>query len=129
METGDKAWVGKTIRKLRKGNGLTQARLAEAADLSDNFIGYVERGEKTPSLDSLERIAKALAVQLHDLICTKPQDAGAKGQDGNGNGNGNGNGKQLLIRKISNQLRCMDHRDLGVIHQLVKARKRWGKHR
>ena len=128
METvGDKAGVGKTIRKLRKWKGLTQARLAEAADLSDNFIGYVERGVKTPSLESLERIAKALAVRLHDLICTKPQDAVAKGQDGNGNGNGNG--KELLIRKISNQLRCMDHRDLGVIHQLVKARKRWGKHR
>ena len=60
--------VGETIRTYRSKAKLTQETLAERADLHPNYIGEVERGEKTISLDALVRIAKALNVRLRDLV-------------------------------------------------------------
>ena len=72
--------LGVKIRMLRKAAGLTQNQLAEAADMSVNFIGYVERGQRAPSIQTLERIAQALNVapkalfefsedEEHELLC------------------------------------------------------------
>lgn len=47
---------------------MTQERLGELADLNPKYIGEVERMEKTISVDSLARVAKALKVRLQDLI-------------------------------------------------------------
>ena len=44
--------VGKNIRKYRLMRKLRQEDLAEKADLSINYVGAIERGEKTPSLES-----------------------------------------------------------------------------
>lgn len=48
--------------------GFTQEKLAEKAGLSSNFVGRVERGEETVTLDSLRRTAKALGVRIRDLV-------------------------------------------------------------
>ena len=48
--------------------GLTQEQLAEAADVSTNFIGYVERGQRALSIKTLERIARALGVAPKDMF-------------------------------------------------------------
>jgi len=48
----------------RKEAGLSQEKLAERADLHPNYIGEVERGEKTISVDALLRIAKALRCSV-----------------------------------------------------------------
>ena len=47
---------------------MTQEKLGELADLNPKYIGEVERSEKTISVDSLVRIAKALNVRLRDLV-------------------------------------------------------------
>ena len=60
--------VGETIRAYRKQAGLTQEKLAEKADLHHNFIGEVERGNMEISLGSLLKIAKALRVQVRDIV-------------------------------------------------------------
>ena len=60
--------LGVKIRILRKAAGLTQEQLAEAADVSVNFIGYVERGQRAPSIRTLERIAQALKVAPKELF-------------------------------------------------------------
>jgi transcriptional regulator with XRE-family HTH domain len=60
--------VGETIRIYRKKAGLSQEELAELAELHPNYIGEVERGEYSISLDPLVRIAKALHVHVRDLI-------------------------------------------------------------
>lgn len=54
--------VGRRIRELRKTRGMTQARLAELADLSVNYLGKVERGEAQATLKSLFAIADSLQV-------------------------------------------------------------------
>jgi len=56
--------VGDAIRESRKAAALSQERLAERADLHPNYIGEVERGEKTISVDALLRIAGALNVSV-----------------------------------------------------------------
>ena len=60
--------VGLNIRKIREERGLTQEKLAEFADLHRAYIGQIERGEKNVGLKNLERIAKALKVDIKDLF-------------------------------------------------------------
>ena len=67
MMTKTRRIVGTRMRQLRKTAGFSQERLGRASDLSGKFIGEVERGEKSISLDSLTRISEALKVPLHDL--------------------------------------------------------------
>jgi transcriptional regulator with XRE-family HTH domain len=60
--------VGQRIREYRKQARLSQEKLAEKASLSYKFLGEVERGTENVSLDSLVRIAKALKVDLGQLV-------------------------------------------------------------
>ncbi len=60
--------VGEAIRTHRRRAGLTQEKLAELAELHPNYIGEVERGEYSISLDPLYRVAKALHVRVRDLV-------------------------------------------------------------
>ena len=60
--------LGVKIRILREAAGLTQEQLAEAADISVKFTGYVERGQRAPSIKTLEQIAKALKVAPKELF-------------------------------------------------------------
>jgi transcriptional regulator with XRE-family HTH domain len=50
--------IGEAIRRHRKAAGLTQERLAEKADLHPVYLGEVERGEQTATVEALARIAK-----------------------------------------------------------------------
>ena len=47
---------------------MTQEKLAEKADLHPVYVGEVERGEQTASVEALVRIAKAVGVRLRDLV-------------------------------------------------------------
>jgi transcriptional regulator with XRE-family HTH domain len=60
--------VGKRIRNLREGKGISQEVLAERSSLHRTYIGGVERGLRNPSLKSLHRIAKGLGVGVADLF-------------------------------------------------------------
>jgi transcriptional regulator with XRE-family HTH domain len=60
--------ICKRIRKYRHEAGLTQEDLAEKVGVSRVYIGYVEQGRNTPSLEILGKIAKALKVRLSDII-------------------------------------------------------------
>jgi transcriptional regulator with XRE-family HTH domain len=60
--------VGQRLRDLRQRRGLTQRRLAQACDLSANAIGLIERGESSPSVSTLHRLALALEVPIAELF-------------------------------------------------------------
>jgi len=55
------------LRALRKQRGFSQERLGDGAGLSGKFIGEVERGEKSISIDSLYRVSVALKISLREL--------------------------------------------------------------
>ena len=56
------ALFGSRIRSIREAAGLSRETLAERADINPNYLGEIERGEKWPSLEVIERLASALAV-------------------------------------------------------------------
>ncbi|MHB9291575.1 hypothetical protein Holit_00653 [Hollandina sp. SP2] len=69
--------LGKTIKFLRFRMGLSQADLAEKADISVTFLSTIERGIKFPQPDILSKLAKALDVEVFELFKTNlaPQDS------------------------------------------------------
>lgn len=60
--------LGDEIRKARKAAGLSQEELAFRADLSRNYISLLELNEKSPTVETLFRIAQALDVRASKLI-------------------------------------------------------------
>jgi transcriptional regulator with XRE-family HTH domain len=60
--------LGKRISHLRCKADLTQAAFAEMANVSNDTISRIERGERSPSFAVLERIAKALNTEVCDLF-------------------------------------------------------------
>jgi transcriptional regulator with XRE-family HTH domain len=70
MEAGRDQKVGEWIRKIRLRKGLSQRELARMSDLSANAISRIERGESSPTVTSLHRIAAALEVPIVDFFET-----------------------------------------------------------
>ena len=56
-----------TIANKRKEKKLTQAQLAEAANMNRSMIGRLENGEYTPSLDQLDALGDVLGFEMSDL--------------------------------------------------------------
>jgi len=50
---------GDRVRNLRLVKGMTQEELAEKAGLHPTYIGIIERGEQSATLDTVEKLAKA----------------------------------------------------------------------
>lgn len=62
------ASFGARVRQLREDAGLSQMRLAEAADLHPTYVSSVERGHRNVSLVNIHRLAQALSVAPRDLL-------------------------------------------------------------
>jgi transcriptional regulator with XRE-family HTH domain len=60
--------LGKTIKFLRFRKGLSQAGLAEKADISITFLSTIERGIKFPQPDILAKLSEALDVEVFELF-------------------------------------------------------------
>lgn len=60
--------VGKNIRKIRLNRHLTQEELAEKLDLHPSYIGLIERGLRSPSLETLSKIAEFFKVSEASLL-------------------------------------------------------------
>jgi len=60
--------VGERIRLIRKGQGLSQEELAERANLTSSYLGFVERGQKQVTLVTLKSIADALGMDVGILF-------------------------------------------------------------
>ena len=75
-------FLGQRLRALRKQHGFSQERLGERAGLSGKFIGEVERGEKSISVDSLYHLAVALDIPLRELTDVRgDRPAGVPSED------------------------------------------------
>jgi transcriptional regulator with XRE-family HTH domain len=59
---------GAAVRSLRRERGVSQEELGNRAGLHRNHVGQIERGELSPTLDTIEAIANALAVRASDVV-------------------------------------------------------------
>lgn len=60
--------VGKIIKSERTKLGLSQEKLAELSEISTNSIGNIERGENSPTIEILNKIAKGMNISVADII-------------------------------------------------------------
>jgi len=74
------------VRQLRKARGWSQEQLAEQADLNRSYVGEIERGTAAPSLQTAEKLAQALDLQLSALLaqCERQRHVGADSPARNG---------------------------------------------
>jgi transcriptional regulator with XRE-family HTH domain len=56
------------VKHHREKQGLSRAALAELSGLHQTYIGLLERGERSPNLDTANAIAQALQIPLNKLL-------------------------------------------------------------
>ena len=69
--------LGERIREERLRLNLTQAQLAEAIDISDTYMGAIERGERSLTLDTLVRLVNRLGVTVDYMLSDSVADSDA----------------------------------------------------
>jgi transcriptional regulator with XRE-family HTH domain len=60
--------IGLNVQRLRRDKGFSQEELASRADIHQTYLSGVERGKRNASVLVLERIAKALGVDIDELF-------------------------------------------------------------
>ncbi len=60
--------VGERIRYFRIHHGLSQEKLALAAGINTAFLGHLERGLKSPTMTTLDKIIKALGISYCEFF-------------------------------------------------------------
>ena len=80
------ARFGQRLRELRVSRGLTQAQLAERAEVSVSYITRLEAGSYAPGIDLVQKLAVALGITAADLLpaADPPPDAVAALREGQG---------------------------------------------
>ena len=68
MSKRDLQKFGKRLKSLRLHKELTQLELAEILDMSPNFIGMIERGERNTTVENVFKIARALNIKPSNLF-------------------------------------------------------------
>lgn len=60
--------LGLNVRKYRKQRGMTQEELGLDTEMERSYVSDLERGTRNPSVRAVERLAKALGVEPHELL-------------------------------------------------------------
>jgi transcriptional regulator with XRE-family HTH domain len=60
--------LAKNVRIVRHKLGITQEELADRAKLHRTYVGMIERSERNLSVDNIEKLARALDVEPHQLL-------------------------------------------------------------
>ena len=102
--------LGQVIRRERQQRRLTIKELGERAGLSEIYVGEIERGQKWPSSRVLESIAKALDLDIADLLEMVAEEIRAEREPQQVNAigfvmpNTPGQPRRLAVRKMVNML-------------------------
>lgn len=94
--------IGCRIRIKRREKKMRQEDLAEKTNLSTSYIGMIERGEKTPSLETFVILANALDASADDLLSGVLD-----------------NGYKVRISEYSERLSQFDHHKQKVIYDVM----------
>ena len=97
---------GKALRLLRRSHDLKQRELATKLDISRSYVSELESGNRTPSLDLLDRYAQTFKIPVSSLVffaeaLEEKSEIGTKLN----------NAKGAIARKIINMLQFLDEKD------------------
>lgn len=95
---------GQRVRVVRKAARLTQEEVAEKAGIAPNFLGYIERGKKRPSLEVTFALAKALDVPVESFFRFDEVEAD----------------ERALRRKIHAMVEKSNHQQLQLTYRFLK---------
>ncbi len=102
--------MGRVIRRERQDRQLTIKELGDKAGLSEIYVGEIERGQKYPSSKVLESLARALDLDLADLLELMAEEIRFERQPETVNAIGftlpstPGQPRRLVVKKIVNML-------------------------
>lgn len=65
--------IGQRVRQLREQRGLSLGDIERSTGLLGAYVSRVEHGRSSPSLETLERLAAAFGIPLHDFF-REPQE-------------------------------------------------------
>ena len=68
-----RALLALNVRKLRNARGLSQEELAADAGVDRAYLGGLERREGNPTIDSIDKLARALGVPIGALMAEHEQ--------------------------------------------------------
>lgn len=68
LPTTAKETFSQNVGLVRRVKNLSQEKLAEMANLHRTYVGQIERGDVTPTLDAAERVAQALGLELWEVL-------------------------------------------------------------
>lgn len=60
--------IGSLVRKLRQKEGVSQEKFADRCEIHRTYIGSIERGEKTISVETAAKIAEAFGLSLTEFF-------------------------------------------------------------
>lgn len=60
--------VGQNLKRVRVAQAVSQEQLAFDAGVDRSYLGGIERGEENPSVDTLEKIARILGIELLEFF-------------------------------------------------------------
>ena len=102
--------MGRVIRRERQDRQLTIKELGDKAGLSEIYVGEIERGRKYPSSKVLESLARALDLDIADLLELMAEEIRFERQPETVNAIGftlpatPGQPRRLVVKKIVNML-------------------------
>ncbi len=64
--------IGAALKYYRRLSGMTQAQVAEKAEVNEKYYGKIERGESSPTVERLEKICRSLGIRMQQLVGYSP---------------------------------------------------------
>ena len=68
MKTDVNIAFGKRVAELRRNAGYSQEQFAFKCELDRTYVGAIERGEKSPTLNTIVKIVNALGISKSELF-------------------------------------------------------------
>jgi len=99
-----KVLLGARIKELRKVKKLSQDKLSEKITIDPKHLSRIEVGKSYPSLDTLEKIAESLGVEIKEFFEFKHQE-----------------GNKELVKNIGEFLKIVDDEKLRLIFKIIRA--------
>jgi transcriptional regulator with XRE-family HTH domain len=126
---GGAMYIASTLKRLREAKKLSQGDIEHRTGLLRCYISRVENGHTVPSIETLEKISRALGVRMYELFYNGENGELEQQQHSNGHKDwaSSGKGKRLFVR-LRNTLPKISAEDRAILlftaHKMVHKKSR-----